>query len=88
MAALAPDTLAISALKGAEDGDGLVIRVAELAGKETDGTLTLPWATVGSARSANSVEVAREPLGHDTHTVRFHLKPFEVVTLRVNSAGR
>jgi alpha-mannosidase len=88
MAALAPDTLAISALKGAEDGDGLVIRVAETAGKETDGTLTLPWAAVGSARGANSVEAAREPLAHDAHTVHFHVKPFAVVTLRVGAAGR
>jgi hypothetical protein len=88
LATVAPDTLAISALKGAEDGDGLVIRVAELAGKETDGTLTLPWAAVGSARSANSVEAAREPLAHDAHTVHFHVKPFEVVTLRVGAAGR
>jgi hypothetical protein len=83
LASIAPDNLMINAIKGAEDGQGLIVRVYEAAGQTTDGTLTLPWTDVAQANEANAVEVNGKQLESDAHNVRFHLEPHRVMTIRV-----
>ncbi|MGA3168381.1 MAG: glycosyl hydrolase-related protein [Terriglobia bacterium] len=78
-----PENLVINALKGAEDGQGLIVRVYEAGGKAADGTLTLPWVNIASASQANAVEVNGKPLDADAHSVRFHIEPHRVMTIRV-----
>ncbi len=81
LAAVAPDNLMISSLKGAEDTKGLIVRVYEMAGKDTDGRLTLPWFTVKSASEANAAEVPGKALEADPHAVQFHVKAHQVLTI-------
>lgn len=83
LAEVAPDNLIITAVKGAEDGNGLVFRIMEIAGRESEGRLTLPWMTVGSATEGSSVETTGRALGHDAHRVSFRLKAHEVLTMRI-----
>jgi alpha-mannosidase len=78
-----PENLAVSTLKGAEDGKGLVVRVVEIAGKETQGKVTFPWLSIASAREANGVEVAGSALPNDAHSISVKLKPHQVLTIRV-----
>ncbi len=83
LASIAPENLVINAVKGAEDGQGLIVRVYESAGQATEGTLTLPWVDVTSANEANAVEVNGKRLESDAHSVRFHIDPHRVMTIRV-----
>ena len=83
LATVAPASVIVTAVKGAEDGEGLVFRLMEIAGRDARGTLTLPWTTVRSAARATSVETPGAPLEHDAHTISFGLKPHEVLTVRV-----
>jgi alpha-mannosidase len=78
-----PQDLIINTIKVAQDGQGLVVRVYEAAGRESDGTLTLPFVKLSSARQANAVEVPDEPLVTDAHSVKFHVGPHQVKTIRL-----
>ncbi len=87
-AALAPDHLVITALKAAEEGEGLIVRVLEVAGRESDGVLQLPLFTISSVREANAVEVPGKPLSSDAHSVRFHIGAHQSLTLRLEIKGK
>jgi len=80
---IAPDNVIISALKGAEDGEGIVLRVQEIAGRAAEGKITLPLISIASAREASGVEVPGKNLEADAHSVRFSIKPHEVLTIRL-----
>jgi len=80
---VAPENLVIAALKTAEDGEGLVVRVLETAGRESDAVLTLLFLTIASAKEANAVEVPGKALDCDAHSVRFHVRPHQVLTIRL-----
>ena len=80
-ATLTPDNLVIIAFKAAEDGQGLVVRIFETAGQESDGVLRLPLMKIASASEANAVEVPQKPLEHDVHNVHFHVRPHQILTV-------
>jgi hypothetical protein len=82
---LTPDNLVLTALKPAEDGQGLVARVLETGGQHADGVLELPLLTIASAKAANSVEVPGKSLKSDAHSVYFHINPNQVLTLRLST---
>ncbi len=89
LAALTPDSLVVTAFKAAEEGQALIVRVHETAGRETDGVLKLPLMALGSAKEANAVEEPGKSLRHDTQAVHFHILPNQVLTLRLTArAGR
>ena len=88
LAALTPANLVVSALKAAEDGRGLVVRVQELAGRDTEGVLKFPLLAVTSAREANAVEVPGKPLVVDADGVHVHLKANQVLTVRLVAVSR
>jgi hypothetical protein len=78
----APNILLVT-VKKAEDGDGMVFRLVEVQGKETEVTLSLPFFSIQNASLADPVEEKGRELPHRDHEVQAGLKPFEVVTLRV-----
>lgn len=80
-----PENLIVSAMKGAEDGQGLIVRVLETAGQATEGKLAFPFFTIASASQANAVEEAGKQLENDAHSVRFQIGPHQVLTLRVQT---
>ena len=80
--------LALGALKPAEDGPGLILRVYEPHGAR--GVATLRFTE--PVRAAVRVNLLEEPTGGavevvDGHAVRFAVRPFEVVTVRVEMGG-
>jgi len=71
------------ALKAAEDGDGLILRLAETEGRETFVTISLPEYEVAQAFQTNLVE---ENIGvvwtSPPHQVRVALGASAIITLR------
>lgn len=82
-ATVMPENIVLCALKPAEEGPDLVVRLLETAGRESEGMLKLPLVAVISAREANALEVAIGALKTSSHGVRFHIKPNQVMTLRI-----
>jgi alpha-mannosidase len=75
-----------SGMKKSEDGNELIIRLAEVEGKESGVTLNLP-VIVKSARRLNLVEMpltdVAQPLVNGK-SVRVKIRPHEIVTLGIN----
>jgi alpha-mannosidase len=78
-----PDSVLISAVKRAWDGNGLVVRVVEYDGLAAGATLRLPFAPK-RAWLADPVERPLSPLPVEGDVVRFPVKPHEVLTLLID----
>ena len=74
----------LTALKQAEDGEGIILRLTETQGRRTTATVTLPHVTVKDAKRTNVVEEPREELPFTEHEIRVHLKPFGITTCRAD----
>ena len=75
----------LSGLKQSEDGDELIVRLAEMWGKETTVNLKIP-VQAGAVRRLNLVELPLENSVMPTfsgNTVQFKIKPHEIVTLGI-----
>ncbi|MFN8474747.1 MAG: alpha-mannosidase [Anaerolineae bacterium] len=72
----------IETVKAAEDGRGIIVRLYESHRGRGDVTLetALPLA---AAERCNLVEVTETPLVVEGNRVRFHIQPYEIVTLRL-----
>jgi len=80
------ENILITALKKAEDGDALILRFYEWAGKGGDVTIQLP-AGAQSATDANLMEKAGESLPIMNGAVTIPTKPYEIKTLKVEFAS-
>ena len=80
-----PDNVILTALKTAEDENGIIIRFYEASGKETRATLTLSRAP-RKVEPVNLVEETDEEFDKEIsvkgNKIETDLKPFEVVTLK------
>jgi len=77
-----PDTVVVTALKKAEDDDGLILRFYEWAGRETDVHLQFP----AGAQSASDTDLMERPIAGLTvqdGSVTVHTKPYEIKTVKV-----
>jgi len=72
----------ITALKWAEDGDGLVLRVVEFRGQGGEVTVTLPHGMTRVERT-NLLERQAEALPIRAGAAAFKLRPWEIATLKV-----
>jgi alpha-mannosidase len=72
----------LAALKWAEAGDGLVLRLVEFRGQGGEAAIALPPG-FRAAEKVNLLERRPEPLLVSNGTVRLHLKPWEIATLRL-----
>jgi alpha-mannosidase len=77
------DGLFISAVKAAEDGEGVIVRLYEVDGQPTDAALRL-WAPVVSAVATDMLEQGDTALETDGATVKLHFSPWEIKTIRVH----
>jgi alpha-mannosidase len=76
----------LSGIKQSEDGYELIIRLAEVEGKETTVTLTLPVVKIGSVRRLNIIEFPLENVAKPVvngKTIQVKIKPHEIVTLGI-----
>ena len=78
----------VLAMKGAEDGDGLVVRLAETEGQDTVVTVTLPYFDLGQAIGTNLVEENQTILEHGRHSVRVPIRANGLATVRCLGARR
>ena len=83
-ASVTPDNVVLTAVKKAEDANGLIFRVVEWAGKDSTVRFTVPPGAI-SATETNLMEQpvgAALPLNGDS--VQLPIKPYEILALRVD----
>ena len=73
--------------KNAEDGDGTVLRFLEVAGKPAQVDAEAPLLDVKAAWRADALERKQGPLVTSAHGFRFSVKPFQIVTVRLEGAA-
>jgi hypothetical protein len=78
----APNVMLL-AWKQAEVGEGLILRLIETEGRESDVTLSLPRHTILQASQTDLVEVDQAPLPSTRHSIRMRLGPYAIGTVRV-----
>lgn len=84
-ASTAPDSVCWEAFKPGEEGEGFVIRVYEVEGRDTNATLTLPFQ-VSKAEEIDFLELERiRDLDAEENRITFSLGHNEIKTLRVFS---
>jgi len=70
-------------LKKAEDNDGIIIRLNETEGSETEVTVTLPNTSITKAYKTNLVEVNEKLLDVRGQAIKINIKPFGIETIRI-----
>jgi len=79
-----PETVVLTAVKKAEDANGLIFRVVEWAGKDS----TVRFSVPPGATSATETNLMEQPVGAalqlDGNSVQVSIKPYEILTLRVD----
>ena len=75
-------------LKAAEDGDGLIVRLAETEGQETTVVVTLPAMLIAQAFGANLVEENEGAISYDRHSLRVRVPAHGIVTVRCRTGRR
>jgi hypothetical protein len=79
--------VALVTWKLAEDGKGTILRFLELAGKSAEVNAETPLLGVQAAWRADALERNQEPLAASPHGFRFSVKPFQIVTVRVEGTS-
>lgn len=75
--------VALVTWKEAEDGNGTILRLAEIAGKPAGATLHFEHLNIGSAHLDSGVEDDQQDLPVENNSIRLSFNPFEVVTVRI-----
>ncbi len=70
----------LETVKAAENGDGTIVRLYECENARTKATLTLPEG-VTKAYTTNLLEEIESELTVENGTVKFSIKPYEIVTI-------
>ena len=78
-------TAVIDTVKGAENGDGLILRIYESQGARGPVTLRMA-APIQSAAECSLMEDDETPLAVRDHTLTFHIRPYEIRTFRLRLA--
>ena len=73
----------LNAWKEAEDQKGTILRFMELDGKPSTVKVTIPIVDLQSAWTCNAVEKCQDSLPVSSHSFSFDIKPFQIVTLRI-----
>jgi len=71
------------ALKVAEDGDGMIVRIAETEGSETVVNVSLPFVSVSEAYVTNLQEENQKLLSCQQNKIVVPVKPLGITTIRV-----
>jgi alpha-mannosidase len=77
-----PENVVLTAMKKAEDDDGVILRFYEWAGRETEVKIQLP----PGAESAQDADLMERPIGElalQGGAVTVHTKPYEIKTVKV-----
>jgi hypothetical protein len=74
--------------KMAEDRQGMILRFLEVAGKESAVEVETPLLEVKSAGMSDALERNQEPLQVSPHGFQFSVKPFQIVTVRLEATAK
>jgi alpha-mannosidase len=86
-AAVSPENVVLTAVKKAEDANGLIFRVYEWAGKESTAEFHVPAGATG-ATVTNLMETPEgAPLAVTGDVVKAPIHPYEILTIRVDYAS-
>jgi alpha-mannosidase len=77
-----PANIVVETIKGAEDGNGLVVRLYESQRRRSQVRLRLGFE-LGSAWRTNLLEENQTELTPDGNTLSLSVRPYEIVTLRL-----
>ena len=75
----------LDTIKGAEDGDGIIVRVYESQGARCNAALTFGF-DVKSAAECNLMEVWEQDLEVADNKLNFYIKPYEIKTFRIKKS--
>ena len=81
-----PDVV-LETWKVAEDGQGTILRFVEVGGKESTAEVQIPLLGVKSAWRSDALERKQGPLPVSSHGFGFGVKPFQIVTVRLEGAA-
>jgi alpha-mannosidase len=73
--------------KMAEDGDGTILRFLEVGGQGGPVEVQTPRLDVKSAWGSDAMERKQAALETSEHGFRFRIKPFQIVTVRLEGTG-
>ena len=79
-----PDNVVLTAMKKAEDSDGLVFHLYEWAGKSGTIELSIPPGATGAVETNLMEQPEGAPLAISGDKVRVPVKPYEIVAVRVD----
>jgi alpha-mannosidase len=79
------DDVVLTDWKLAENGKGTIVRLEEIGGKPAEATIRIPRRQLRAATLCNAVEDDLHKLEVQSNAVHVHLKPYEVVTLRLQA---
>jgi alpha-mannosidase len=82
MPLLTAATVRLAAVKWAEEGDALILRLHEFRGEGGEAVITLPFP-VASAAKVNLLERHPEPLTFQNQSLHLSLRPWEIATVRI-----
>ena len=69
--------------KRAEDDQGTILRLVEVNGQSATVGIEVPILDLQNAWTCNAMEKNQRPLAVSGHHLEFQVKPFEIVTLRI-----
>jgi alpha-mannosidase len=85
-ASVSPDNVVLTAVKKAEDANGLIFRVYEWAGKETTAEFHLPPGATGATVTNLMEQPEGDALPVVGDVVKVPIHPYEILTIRVDYA--
>jgi alpha-mannosidase len=83
-ASVSPENVVLTAVKKAEDANGLIFRVYEWAGKETTAEFHVPPGATGATVTNLMEQPEGDPLKVEGDVVKAPIHPYEILTIRVD----
>jgi len=68
-------------LKNAEEGEGIIVRLIETEGKDTEAILAFPQLSVDKAYQTDLVESNASEIGMDDNAIKLSIKAFAIMTV-------
>ena len=75
----------LQTLKKADDGQGTIVRLLEIAGRETETMVNIPFLTIDRAYQANAFEENEGVLSASEHAVKVPITANGTATVRILS---
>jgi alpha-mannosidase len=83
-ASVAPENVVLTAVKKAEDDNGLIFRVFEWAGKQSEVTFTVPLGATAATETNLMEKPLGSPLSLAGNKVTIPIQPYEILSIRVD----